>query len=508
MLHSHPLGVRTFLPCGQRTVSMIVLVVGGVVSRLPAQTISPRTVPVLMSQQFEILPSDRAAMGGVSIALDDALLDPFVNPAKAMRVKAGMVSVAPFFHSMSDSRGGGRTLPLSGVATAGKWAFGGLFALQQLDRAQLAWNAPLSERTASNQYVTGILARELGRGFAAGVSAYVANLEAEQGVDQLYFGSDRIQQNGSAADVRVGLTREWGKGRNFEAILLRSKFDMTHDVHWAGFTRWSPPDIRTPVAERNEHNRDHTTTWGAHTEYSMPVGTEGWKFGWLATVNRLSHPKIPDYRIFDVATVPRDPGHTWAYNAGIGMSRALRDATFGFDVVMEPMYSTTWAEAARDTVTARGTTIPKGGHTVDNTFRFSNALMRFGFEHMAPPTDSATRVGFQFGLGVYSIRYRLGQTDLVRDSSRVQNEHWMEWTPTVGFKVRGSGYEIRYALSVTCGPGGTCAPSCLIGCGGDVTATPPSAPGDGGVIAAPTAALRLEGGRVTTQRLTISLRIR
>ncbi|MEQ1690812.1 MAG: hypothetical protein ABMA00_05970 [Gemmatimonas sp.] len=485
------------------SLSLLASVVG---STLGAQTISPRTVPVQMGQQFDIIPSDRAAMGGVIIALDDALLDPFVNPAKATRIKSGMLSVAPYFHSQSEARGGGRTLPLSGIATSGKWAFGGLFALQQLDRTQLTWNAPLSERSASNQYVTGMIARSLRNGFAVGASAYLATLEAEQGVDQLYSGSDRILQDGSAADVRVGVTRQWGEGRNFEAILLRSRFDMTHDVHWPAFTRFTAPNVFTPVAERSEHNRDHSTTWGAHSEFSRPVGADGWKLGVLGTVNRLSHPKIPDYRINDVITVPRDPGHTWAYNAGVGMSRIIGSATFGFDVVMEPMYSTTWAEAARDTVTARGVTILKGGHTVDNTFRFSNSLMRFGFEHMAPASDSGTHFGVQFGLGVNSIRYRLWQTDQVRDSSRLQREQWMEWTPSLGFKLRSTGYEIRYALSMTCGAGGSCMP-CPLACGSDVTAA--SSPvRDGGVIAAPTAALRFNGGRVTTQRLTISLRIR
>ncbi|MBL0172024.1 MAG: hypothetical protein IPP90_15130 [Gemmatimonadaceae bacterium] len=337
-------------------------------------------------------------------------------------------------------------------------------------------------------------------------SAYVATLEAEQGVDQLYSGSDRILQNGSASDMRVGLTREWGEGRNFEAMILRSRFDMTHDVHWPGFRRFAPPNTFTDVAERSEHNRDYTSMWGAHSEYSRPVGVEGWKLGVLGTVNRLSHPKIPDYQINNVITVPRDPGHTWAYNAGVGMSRAFRNATFGFDVIMEPMFSTTWAEAARDTVTVRGARIPQGGHTVDNEFQFSNSLMRFGFEHMAPPTDSATHFGFQFGLGVYSIRYRLGQTDQVRDSSRVQHEHWMEWTPSIGFKVRSAGYEIRYALSMTCGAGGSCAP-CPFACGSD-DVTVVASPSSGGVIAAPTDVLRFNGGRVTTQRLTISLRIR
>ena len=481
----------------------------GVVPSIAAQSISPRTVPVQIGQQYDIIPSDRAGMGNVLIAVDDAMLDPFVNPAKAVRTKSGFLSVAPYFVNQSDSRGNGRTFPLSGIAKLGKWAVGGQFAMQQLDRTRLTWNAPVSEQTASNQYVTGILARELGNGFAVGAAAAAASLDAQQGIDQLYSGSDRILQNGSSADARVGLTRAWGEGRNFEAMLLGSRFDMTHDVHWPAFTRWTAPNTAVSVPERNEHNRDKTTRWGAHSEYSRPVGSQGWKLGLLGTVNRLSHPKIPDYRINEVITVPRDPGHTWAYNAGLGMSRTIGKATLAFDAVIEPIYSTTWAEAARDTVSASGKAIAKGGHTVDNRFRFSNSLMRVGFEHMAPASDSGTHFGFQLGLGVYSIRYRLWQTDQVRDTSRVQNENWMEWTPSLGFKLRGNGYEIRYAASLTCGAGGDCAPpspGCFIGCGDDVTA--PVSSGGGGVIAAPTDVLRFNGGRVTTHRVSISFRFR
>lgn len=50
-----------------------------------AQIVTPKTLPVLQGGQFDMLPSDRAGMGGVSIALDDTLLDPFVNLAKATR---------------------------------------------------------------------------------------------------------------------------------------------------------------------------------------------------------------------------------------------------------------------------------------------------------------------------------------------------------------------------------------------------------------------------------------
>ncbi len=97
--------------------------------------------------------------------------------------------------------------------------------MQQLDRFGWLFNVPTSERTASNQYVQGLVARTLGRGLALGASAYAATLEAEQGIDQLYAGSDRIVQSGAASDARIVLTRRWGERRQFEAIVLRSLFE-------------------------------------------------------------------------------------------------------------------------------------------------------------------------------------------------------------------------------------------------------------------------------------------
>src|SRR3990170_8946925 len=63
-----------------------------------SQVVTPKTVPVLQSGQFEIFPSARAGMGGAVIAVDDTLLDPFVNPAKAARIGVGHIYSAPFFH--------------------------------------------------------------------------------------------------------------------------------------------------------------------------------------------------------------------------------------------------------------------------------------------------------------------------------------------------------------------------------------------------------------------------
>jgi hypothetical protein len=474
------------------------------------QVVTPRTVPVLIGQQFDILPSDRGGMAGVTIALDDTLIDPFVNPAKAARVRQPLFSVAPFFYRTSNSDGGGSTFPVSGVAPFGRsaWSGGGLFAIQSLDRMRLTGDAPLSERTAANQYVMGLLARRFGT-LSVGASAYFAELGAEEGIDLLYSGSDRIQQAGHAADVRLGLTKEWNGQRSFEAMLLRSQFDMTHDVHYPARFEWRPPNQQIPVPERQEHNRDRTGMWGAHAEYTQPLGTEGWRLGWLATANRLSHPKIPDYRIREVITVPRDPGRTWAYNVGFGLGKMSGGSSFGLDVVLEPMFSTTWAEALGDTLTTSGTVVRRGEHTVDNRMRFSNAAIRFGFGHDAPTgNDSTATFGFQVGMGVQSIRYRLKQWDRLQETFRVQDEQWKEWSPTFGLRYRGRGFEAGYTFTLTCGAGSSCMPSCFFGCGDDVSVTQPPTPGGGGVIASPTDALRFDGGRVTTHRFTVTMRVR
>src|SRR5207302_2230937 len=87
---------------------------------------------------------------------------------------------------------------------------------------------------------------------------------------------------------------------------------------------------------------------------------------WLATVNRMSHPKLPEYELANVPAIPRDPGHSSAYNVGLGLSKIRGPLTFGIDAIYEPIWSYTWADAASPVVTATGDTIPVGGRTVEN----------------------------------------------------------------------------------------------------------------------------------------------
>ena len=471
---------------------------------LLAQLVTPKTVPVHQSDQFAIFPSDRVGMAGVAVAVDDTLADPFVNnPAKATRLRQAVFFATPYFHAVSEDRGGGRTLPLGGAGTFGRWSAAGIVALQQLDRPSARWGARTSERNATNRYAAGVLARRFG-GVSVGASALHAGLGAVDGVDLLYAGSDRISQDGSLTDLRLGLTKQWAGGRVLDVVALHNRTDMTHDVHFTTW-RWDSTARRTITTERDEHNIDRTHVWGAHTQLVQPVGANGWRLGGLATVNRLSHPKIPNYVVMNI---PRDPGTTYAYNVGVAAGRAVGPTTFGIDLTYEPMTSETWADAAADTTGPAGT-IRAGGRTVENRFRFDNVRLRVGAgRDYAIGSDRRSAIGYQVGLAAYAIDYRLRQWNRVQGTFRVQDEDWMEWTPTLALRVRARDLDVRYAYRATCGNGTSCLPG---GREDDGLVFAPNASGGlgtGGVIAAPSAPLTFDGGRASAHQLTIIVPIR
>src|SRR2546426_5209194 len=75
----------TWLRGGARALRISTLLLMALSRPTPAQLISIKTVPIAQGDQFAIFPSNNFGMGGVSIALADTLLDPFVNPAKGAR---------------------------------------------------------------------------------------------------------------------------------------------------------------------------------------------------------------------------------------------------------------------------------------------------------------------------------------------------------------------------------------------------------------------------------------
>jgi hypothetical protein len=327
------------------------------------------------------------------------------------------------------------------------------FSLQQLNRQERFWGGPfidiapqqdlLSNGSATNRYLFGSLGSTVRPGFSVGASVSWADLNAVEGVDLLYGLADQIDQFGSAMDLRVGLLRELEGDRSFEAMALYNRVRMTHDVTYLDWI-WDEFTWQGEMVRRNERNLDRTSTYGLHLGYQQPMNDNGWRVGGILTANYKSHPKIPNYEIMNI---PRDPGNSWAYNIGVGISREMGPARFGAEVIVEPIISNTWAEADAPTPTASGRTLVVGARTIENDFTFSNALLRLGLAR------DAGRIGFEVGLQIRSIDYDLDQVDNVAETFRHQNESWMEWTPSWGLSLDFPEFQIRYTGRATTGTG-------------------------------------------------------
>jgi hypothetical protein len=488
----------------------------------PAQLIQVKTLPIADGDQWRIFPSANSGMADVSIALDDSLLDPFVNPAKASRVRArsgGAFFGSPAFYSVSQKAGGGQTFPVGGVLRSGAMFGAVAFAYQELDdvnannpftppvlRAADGSAITVANPSRQNQFAFASLGRvDAAHSLALAGSVMWSGLHDIDGVGLLYAGSAGIQQHGHAVDARIGVTKDWataGGPRTAEAIVLHNGFDMRHDVTWADQV-WDPNTRNFTQQARVDHNIDRTNTWGLHLGYSQPVADSGWRAGAIATANVMSHPELPDYQIARVAVIPWDPGHTAAYDFGAGVSKVSGPITFGLDAIYEPIATHTWGEAHGPTQTQSGGTIPDGGKTTENRFRFSNSIVRGGVGHDID-LGSQQMLRLQLGIGLRSIDYALHQLDHVADVERRQHEHWTEWTRTWGLGLHFSDLEIRYAGRKSTGTG---RPG--IAFNGGVIVDPPIALSSGSnILAAPSGPLTLTPVAVITHQITVSLPIR
>jgi hypothetical protein len=485
-----------------------------------AQLISIRTVPISQSHQFDLFPSIRMGMGGVSLAVTDSLHDPFSNPAKGVRLGASRFFGSPGVYSVSQGAGAGRTLPVGTWVKSGNWFGGASVALQEMDLsdanpfqpfppscpqcdvAQILQvqgvQLPSADRSHNNAFGYAMLGMAVPhRGLSFGASVLWSGLHGVDGVDLLYPRSARLTQKGHAVDLRLGALKEWGSGRSLSAVVVHNRFSSAHDVFYFD-SFWDPGAQQFAQRPRLEENLDQTNTWGAHLEYSLPLRAPGWRVGWVATTNLMSHPKIPNY---EIQAIPRDPGNSEAFNLGVGISKSERSSIFALDLLYEPIWSYTWADAAAPLETSHGTTIPAGGKTIENRFRFSNALLRMGLSQDLDLDQATKGLGFQLGLAVHRIDYSLVQNDNVQATTRRQHEDWVEWTPTWGLSLRFPTWEVRYRGSVTHGTGRPGVRSS----GDDVTvadAVPTT------ILVAPSGPLTLTGVKVMTHQVSVSFPFR
>ena len=244
-------------------------------------------------------------------------------------------------------------------------------------------------------------------------------------------------------------------------------------------------------AETIETNYDRSDTYGLHAGYNRILGSQGWRVGALFTGNWKTHPKIPNY---ELQNIPRDPGDSQAYNIGFGISHKKNRATFGFDLIYEPIWSHTWADAGEEIETVSGKILEPGDITVNNDFVFSNMVMRFGINSNNP------NVGFQFGFQVRSVSYNLDQYNYVDDNKRDVKESWMEWMATWGWRFKFSDFNFIYQGSVLAGNG---RPG--VSNGGIWASNFTDASAD--FIVAPSGSLTLDDAYVFTHRFTFMIPI-
>jgi hypothetical protein len=200
--------------------------------------------------------------------------------------------------------------------------------------------------------------------------------------------------------------------------------------------------------------------------------------------------------------IPWDPGHSAAYNFGIGVSKVHGPTTFGIDAIYEPIRTHTWGEAHGKLETPSGAIIPDGGKTTENQFRFSNAVLRTGVGHNLMLNSTET-LRLQLGMSLRSIDYTLDQVDHVAETGRRQDESWLEWTRTWGLSLHFTDLELRYAGRVSSGTG---RPG-IRDNDNRVFLTAADAAGSN-IISAPSGPLTLTGVRVTTHQISVSLPIR
>jgi hypothetical protein len=478
-----------------------------------AQVIAVKTAPVSDGGQFAFLPSANLSLGGLSIALADSAHDPFVNPAKGSRLTGVSMFASPTFFSVTRKAGGGITLPIGMNVSGQKWFGQFAIAMQEVDQIgddqQFLTPSPLSstgvlvtddEVSRQNRYVHGLAGRRFSNTLSIAASASWWRLNAMDGVELYYPGSQGVRQHGEAADLRLGMLKTFSGGQSIEVIALHNRFGVNQDVSFAEFF-WDPSLRQMTLIPRFEPNADRTGTWGLHLGYTRPLADSSWRVGAIMTGNRITQSSLPDYGL---PVVPGDAGRAHAFNLGGGIARMSGPWTVGFDAVFEPIWNRTWVRADEPVETLQGATLDAGTRTLENDFRFTNAIARLGVGAKTPISKDFS-LTFEAGGRLHAMRYRLEQDDALRGSRTASTQRWNEWTRSWGLSFRAVNADLRYRGQMTTGarrPG-------FDDFGGGIVAEAPR-PGATSIVPGPFGPVGLPFAKVraTTHQISLSVPIR
>jgi len=428
------------------------------ITSIYSQEINLRTVPLIAGNQTDFYPSLSRGMGNLSIAFDDPLADPLINPAKASKLGELELFFSPTRNSWSNedgrpvytSSGSAKymgaainSMPFGFYIKRDNFFTGGIISYQSYLSDRSIPNNWLNSNTKSdvgnNVYLFGLAGVYLpDLKLSIGGSISWSELHAIDGVNLLYPGSYDIKQYGRSLDYKIGFAGESSEREQLEFVIARTTFKSSHEVTYNN-PYWFYSDIWIG-GYQTELNKDESNGWVIHTKYNNSVSDEV-KIGGIFTVNWKEHPKIPNYAL---ANIPRDPGSSTAYNLGVGIVDSGERTTLGFEYIYEPMTSYTWAEAGPENLS-----YPSSFKTVENFFDFYNHIIRGGiYTH----TD-VSWLDYRLGIQLYFNKYNLKQNDNILNTSRTANENWLETTLCGGLTINLSGFQILYSLQVILGNG-------------------------------------------------------
>ncbi len=420
-----------------------------------AQVIGVRTVPLLASEQFGLMPSVRASMGEVSIAFDDEGQDPFINPAKLRRMQNGLMFFSPAWKHwgkeqqqiFSDNYGARTTnehwntntvsLPLGQLNHGPRYSGGFFFAFQILnERNQAAQSGDPSspalrenDFTALNVPVVVLWAMDIPHtSFALGASVDVAYLGGAEAVSLLYPNFEKLEQEGLIYNFRLGVTGKLSEKDEISILAMQHNYRAHHE------------------ANRIIANKDQNHGWLGRVEYRRWL-MRNLRAGVQLTGNWKTHPKIPDYPL---SGVPRDPGTTHAYNLGVGLAWQPRFIHLALDAIYEPVTSKTWVEAEEPTLAYGGRTIARGEVTLRHNYDFSNRIFRLGVEKELWPWMTL-RAGMQTKFFEFDYHHKNEITGFEQNVN--SHSKWRETLWTAGASLRRGKTEWLYTLQVITGNG-------------------------------------------------------
>ncbi len=437
-----------------------------------AQLINVHTYPVL-SDGGGGIPTASETMGGVSIAFQDYLHDALVNPAAIPFAETGMLITGPRYstwtatqHSTSTrtlvngegvpiestnssyDRNSSKnyTVPIGLLQKYGTTGF-------TISGTYQRYHSKISDHSVTTNSVGtfgsydesyhGDYNASASAGFgmvipgtnvAVGIGGGYSDIHATDGLLFLYSNSTGVSLSGKGWDAHLGAAAELADIGELQIVGGYSSYKSTHEAE----QRFG--------LERVE-NKDEVNAWYLQTGLRKTIN-ERLTVGVRLTGNLKDHPKIPEY---SVAGIPRDPGTTYAMNAGLGFSwKTSSDAVFAFEYAIEPVSSETWVEAEVERDVNGGRTILPGEKEQQNDYTFLNHVIRAGAQ---VPLD--TWLTFRFGAAMKAYNFDYHHENFITNLTRdVESQNsWTEVTLTSGLFATIGGMTFAYQAEMLNGLG-------------------------------------------------------